>query len=182
MNDIHPCVADPGPVFVLLHPNAVPVVDIFRCISRFEDRYDLAILDGPEEALLGLTRPDAAKAIVSDALLLAFALDRQRSRKLCHAPLKSRRGSMDEYCLLALIGASCVPDSELAFEASAALGIASLDLVTSLASDLVRQIDLAGLALGAPAIDEFRGVVGNRILFDDDPDLVPNRPEFKFRF
>jgi hypothetical protein len=87
MTELHPSVADPGPIFVLLHSNAVPVVDIFRCIGGFEDRYDLAMLDGPEEALLDLARPETAKAIISDALLLAFALDRQRSRPLCHAPL-----------------------------------------------------------------------------------------------
>jgi len=182
MTDMPSSAAHPGPVFVLLHPGVVPVIDIFRCIGGFQDRYDLAMLDGPEEALLGLTRPEAAKAIVSDALLLAFALDRQRSRALCHAPLRSRRGSMDEYCLLALIGASRVPDSELAFEASAVLGIASLDLVTALASDLVRQIDLAGLELRTPSIEAFRGVVGNRLLFEDDADLILNHSEFRFRF
>jgi hypothetical protein len=172
----------PTPVSVLLHPNAVPVADIFRCISGFEDQYDLALLNGPEEDLLGLTRADAAKAIISDALLLAFALDRQRSRPLCHAPLRSRRASMDEFCLIALIGASRTRDSELAFEASAALGIASLDLVASLASDLIGQIDSSGLIFSTPDVNEFRGVVGDWLSLEDDVDTGFGRSGMKFRF
>lgn len=173
---------DATPVSILLHPDAVPVADIFRCIGGFEDQYDLALLNGPEEDLLGLTRPEVAKAIISDALLLAFALDRQRRGPLCHAPLKSRRASTDEYCLMALIGASRVQDSELAFEASTALGVASLDLVASLASDLIRQIDTSGLAFSTPSLDEFRAVVGDRLLFEDDRDDALSRPGMKFRF
>lgn len=175
-------VSDLGPISVLFHPSMVPVVDIFRCIGSFEDQYDLALLNEPERALMDLARPEAAKAIVSDALLLAFALDRQRTRPLDHAPVRSRRGSTDEYCLMALVGASRVPDSELAFEAAAALGIASLDLMTSLASDLVRQIDLASLTFSTPTIHEFRGVVGDRILFEDDTDASLDRSELRFRF
>lgn len=182
MIGIQPSVFEPNTVSVLLHPNSVPVADIFRCITGFEDQYDLALLSGPEQDLMGLTRPDSAKAVISDALLLAFALDRQRTRPLRHAPLGSRRASADEYCLMALIGASRTPDSELAYEASSALGVASLDLVGSLASDLVRQIDTSGLVFRAPSVEEFRGVVGDRLLFDDDADVGFNRPEMKFRF
>ena len=173
---------EPGPISVLFHPSTVPLVDIFRCIGSFEDQYDLALLNGPEQALLGLTRPEAAKAIVSDALLLAFALDRQRSRPLNYAPLKSRHGSLDEYCLVALIAAARRPDSELAFEAASVLGIASLDLMTSLAADLVRQIDLGGLTFGTPGLQEFRGVVGDRALFTDDLEVSLDRSELRFRF
>lgn len=172
----------PRPVSVLLHPNAVPVADIFRCISGFQDQYDLALLNGPEEDLGRLTHPDCAKAIISDALLLAFALDRQRTRPLSHAPLRSRRASTDEYCLLTLIGASRTRDSELAYEASTVLGVASLDLVSSLASDLINQIDTGGLVFRTPDITEFRALVGDSLLFEDDPEGEFEHSEMKFRF
>lgn len=171
-----------APVSVLLHPDAVPVADIFRCISGFQDQYDLALLNGPEQDLCRLTRPEYAKAIISDALLLAFALDRQRTRPLCHAPLGSRRASTDEYCLMTLIGASRMRDSELAYEASSVLGVASLDLVSSLASDLIGQIDAGGLVFRTPDIEEFRALVGESLLFDNDAEVGFERSEMKFRF
>ncbi|MCB5176391.1 MULTISPECIES: hypothetical protein [Microvirga] len=182
MTATHSFFHESGPVSVLFHPNTVPIVDIFRCISSFDDQYDLALLNGPEQALMGLTRPEAAKAIISDALLLAFALDRQRSQPLQHGPMNSRRGSMDEYCLMALIGSARMPDSELAFEAASVLGVASLDLMTSLASDLIRQIDNGGLMFTTPSVSEFRGVVGERVLFEDDLGEVLGRSELRFRF
>jgi hypothetical protein len=180
-----PFIADfegPRAVAVLLHPNIVPIVDVFRCIGSLGDQYDLALLNGPEEALMGQIRPEVAKAIIADALLLAFALERQRSRPLRHAPLRSRRGSLDEYCLLALIGSSRAPDSELAFEAASALGIASLDLVASLAGDLIRQIDLGYLMIRTPSVPEFRGVVGDRMPFGDALNETRGRSEIRFRF
>jgi hypothetical protein len=172
----------PERIAVLFHPNTVPVIDIFRSISSLQDQYDLALLDGPEQALMTHTSQQAAKAIVSDALLFAFALARQRSRPLSHKRPKSRHGSMDEYCLLALIASSRDLDSELTFEAATALGIASLDFMTSLAADLVRQIDLAGLAFQAPGISEFRNIVGDRMLFEDEFDKPLKYSENKFHF
>jgi hypothetical protein len=177
----HQYPAASGLISVLFHPNAVPIVDIFRSISRLEDHYDLALLNGPEQALTSYTRPEAAKAIISDALLFAFALTRQRSQPLCHKPLKSRHASMDEYCLLALIGSSREPGSELTFEAATALGVSSMDFMASLASDLVRQIDLASLAFHSPNASEFRAIIGDQILFDD-LDAPLERSEIKFRF
>src|SRR3712207_3921254 len=108
-------------VTVLFHPSTVPIIDVFRSLGRLEDQYDLALLDGPERALTAYTHPEAAKAIVSDALLLAFALTRQRGRPFSHRPLRSRHGSLDEYCLMTLIGSSRSPSTELAIEAATAL-------------------------------------------------------------
>jgi hypothetical protein len=168
------------PVTVLFHPSAVPVVDVFRSLGRLEDQYDLALLDGPERALTAYTHPEAAKAIVSDALLLAFALTRQRGRPFSHRPLRSRHGSLDEYCLMTLIGSSRSPSTELAIEAATALGVESLDFLSSLAGELIRQIDLGSLTFNAPSLEEFRAIAGDRRLFGGIFDEASNTSGFYF--
>jgi len=153
-----------GSVAFLLHPSVVPVIDVFRSLSSLEDQYDLALLDGPERGLAAVTQPDAAKAIVSDALLLAFALTRQRGRPFCHQPVGSRHGSMDEYCLLALIGSSrngVNGVSDVAQEAAALLDIVSLDFMVSLAGEIIRQMDL-GTLVRAPEPARIQGLDGLR--------------------
>ena len=53
---------------------------------------------GPIESRLArIVSRDVAKGIVSDALLLAFGLRRERMSALAFAPLLSRRGTLDEY-------------------------------------------------------------------------------------
>src|SRR3954471_11005243 len=89
-------------VAVLFHPSIVPVMDVFRSIGNLNDQYDLTLLDGPEQALADYVHPGSTKGIVSDALLLAFALTRQRGSAFDHRPLKSRQGSLDEYCLMVI--------------------------------------------------------------------------------
>jgi hypothetical protein len=148
------------PVSVLFHPSAVPVIDVFRSIGSLDDQYDLALLDGPEQALALFVPPHAAKGIVSDALLIAFALTRQRGGAFDHRPLGSRRGSLEEYCLMALIGASRQPDSDVVREASAILGVSPGDLLPALAGELSRHIDLGIIAFPVPALREFRAVLG----------------------
>jgi len=170
-----------GSVAVLFHPSIVPVIDVFRSLSSLDDQYDLALLDGPEQVLARYTRPEAAKGIVSDALLLAFALTRQRGRPFSHRPLGSRHGSMDEYCLLVLIGASRAPASEVALEAAGCLDIVSLDFMAALAGELVRQIDLGALKFDKPGLPEFRAMTG---LGESEEVLVEtslSRSEFNFR-
>jgi hypothetical protein len=170
-----------GSVAVLFHPSTVPVIDVFRSLGRLENQYDLALLDGPEQALAAYTRPEAAKSIVSDALLLAFALTRQRGRPFVHRPLKSRHGSIDEYCLMALIGSSRNPASEVALEAAAFLEIVSLDFMSALAGELVQQIDLGILVFEPPELPEFRAVVGVDPAHEVTIDRTPGRTEFTFR-
>ncbi|WP_162820594.1 hypothetical protein [Microvirga calopogonii] len=152
--------AAPGSVAFLLHPSMVPVIDVFRSLSSLEDQYDLALLDGPERGLVSFTQPEVAKAIVSDALLLAFALTRQRGRPFCHRPVGSRHGSMDEYCLLALIGSSRSGRSDVVQEAAALLDVVSLDFMVSLAGEIVRQMDLGTLVFERPSLSEFRALMG----------------------
>ena len=169
------------PVAVLLHPSAVPVLDVFRSLNRLEDQYDLALLDGPEQALAVYTQPETAKGIVSDALLLAFALTRQRGRAFVHKPVGSRHASLDEYSLLTLIGSSRDPSSALALETARYLDIVSLDFMSALAGDLVRQIDLGAVAFDIPSLPEFRAIMGVGAVEEVLVETVLTRAEFNFR-
>ncbi|MXQ12871.1 hypothetical protein [Microvirga makkahensis] len=149
-----------NPIAFLFHPSAVPVIDVFRSIGSLDDQYDLALLDGPERGLATYVQPGAAKGIVSDALLLAFALTRQRGTAFDHRPVGSRYGTRDEYCLMTLIGASRQPGSEVAREAAALLGLSPLELMSALAGELARQIDLGIIVFTVPSLTEFRAVAG----------------------
>jgi hypothetical protein len=173
--------AAPGSVAILLHPSTVPVLDVFRSLSSLDDQYDLAMLDGPEQALAGYTRPEAAKGIISDALLLAFALTRQRGRPFSHHAAGSRHGTLDEYCLLALISSSRNPASEVALEAAALLDIVSLDFMSALAGELVHQIDLGALVFEPPGLSEFRAIMGYGSSKEVLVESVLNKAEFNFR-
>jgi len=172
----------PGAISILFRPSMVPIIDIFRSIGSLDHQYDLALLDGPERALMSFARPETAKAIISDALLFAFALARQRSHPLRHCRLGSRRGTTDEYCLMALIGSSRELDSELAFEAGMALAIPSMDFMATLASDLLGQIDSAGLGFDTPSVAEFRAIIGDGCLIENDLEGFLGRSEIKFQF
>jgi hypothetical protein len=169
-------------IAVLFHPSTVPVIDVFRSLGSLEDQYDLALLDEPERALTAYTDSGAAKAIVSDALLLAFALTRQRGRPFEHKPLKSRHGSLEEYCLLALIGASRLPSSELALEAAAALEVTSLDFMAALAGELVRQIDQGGVVFPIPSLSEFKAIIGTKDLQLETIIEARSEPGLTFKF
>jgi len=149
-------------VAVLFHPSTVPVMDVFRSIDSLDDQYDLTLLDGPEQALAAYVQSGSTKGIVSDALLLAFALTRQRGKAFDHRPVGSRQGSLEEYCLMVVIGAARRPGSEVAREASALLGISPLplDLLSALGGELARQMDLGSIVFPVPEPGEFRAVVG----------------------
>jgi hypothetical protein len=172
--------SEAGSVAVLLHPSTVPVIDVFRSLNRLEDQYDLALLDAPEQALAVYTQPEAAKGIVSDALLLAFALTRQRGRPFVHGRLGSRHASLDEYGLLTLIGASRDPSSSVAVEAARLLEIVSLDFMSALTGEMVRQFDLGTLAFEIPSLSEFKAIMGysasNAVLVN----AAQGRAEFNF--
>ena len=89
----------------LLSPNAVLVVDLFRALGDFEDAYDLAALDQLEARLGRLIDPAAAQGVVSDALMLAFAVRRHREVSWEMNRVGSRRATLDEYRLVALVSA-----------------------------------------------------------------------------
>jgi hypothetical protein len=148
--------SEPASVAVLFPPEAVPIVDIFRALGDFEEHYDVNSLDHLEDCLARSVSRDIAKAIVSDALLLAFGLRRERMEAMAYAPLRSRRGTLDEYRLLALIGATYWHDFGLAAEAAAALDVAHAQPLVSLAFDIARRLEGAGWRLEVPDSRVFR--------------------------
>jgi hypothetical protein len=137
-------------VTVLFPPHLVPVVDVFRALGDFEDHYDVAALDDLERRLSATMSRDLAKGLVSDALLLAFGLRRDRARPLAFKSILSRRGTLDEYRLIGLIGATFWNDFALATEAAAALGARHPQPLISLAFDLARRLEAAGARLDRP--------------------------------
>ena len=181
MREVFPTSFHREPVAVLLHPSMVPVIDVFRSLDSLDDHYDLALLDAPEQALANYTTAETAKGIVSDLLLLAFSMTRQRGRPFSHRPLGSRHGSIDEYCLLVLIGSARSPVSEVALEATDYLGVVSLDAMATLAGELVRQIDLGTLAFQLPDLSEFRAITGCGTHEEVLVEAALAKAEFNFR-
>lgn len=143
-------------IAVLFPPHAVPIVDIFRALGDFEDHYDVGALDALEEHLARSMSRDSAKGIVSDALLLAFGLRRERPDPIAYNPTGSRRGTPDEYRLLALLGATYSHDFILASEVAASLGILHPQPLISLAFDISRRLEAAGMKLETPDPRLFR--------------------------
>jgi hypothetical protein len=137
-------------VAVLFVPSIVPIIDVFRALADFQEHYDIGALDELEGRLCASMSRDLAKGLVSDALLLAFGLGRERTEPLAFRPLFSRRGSLDEYRLMGMIGATFENDSVLAAATAASLGINPSQPLISLAFDVARRLKAAGLRLGAP--------------------------------
>jgi hypothetical protein len=134
----------------LFPPHMLPVIDIFRALGDFEEHYDIGALDALESRLSGQMGRDLAKGIVSDALLLAFGLRRERHGPLDYAPVQSRRATADEYRLMALLAATYWHDFHLASEVAAALEVRHPQPLVSLAFDIARRLESAGLTLEAP--------------------------------
>jgi hypothetical protein len=140
-------------VAVLFSPDVVPIVDIFRAVGDFEERYDVAVLDMLEDRLAGTMSRVLAKGIISDALLLAFGLRRERTQGLEYGRVQSRRGTVDEYRLMALLGATYRQDFALAAEAAATLDITHPQSLISIAFDIAWRLNAAGMALEAPDLE-----------------------------
>jgi hypothetical protein len=143
-------------VAVLFSPGAVPIVDIFRALGDFEDHYDVGALDQLEDYLARSMARDSAKGIVSDALLLAFGLRRERPEPIRYHPPGSRRGTLDEYRLMALLGATYCHDFILASDVAASLRILHPQPLISLAFDISRRLEAAGMTLEPPDPRLFR--------------------------
>jgi hypothetical protein len=138
------------PISVLFPPESVPVVDIFRALGDFEDNYDIAALDALEERLARSIGGQSAKGIVSDALLLAFGLRRERRDPLSFGPLGSRRGTLDEYRLMALVSAAAQQDQQGTLAAAVSLGITRPQPLVTLAFDIAKRLKGAGVHLTSP--------------------------------
>jgi hypothetical protein len=151
---MHPAVVESGrettPVVVLFPPRLVPLVDVFRGLGPLGDTYDVTALDALERRLGAIVGERAAKGVVSDALLLAFGLRRDRIAPLTYGPLASRTGTLDEYRLLALVAAAYWRDFHLASKAAAALEMLHTQPLVALALDVARRLERAGIALALP--------------------------------
>ncbi|WP_262270920.1 hypothetical protein [Microvirga yunnanensis] len=181
MLDVFPGSNAPRAVAVLLHPSIVPVIDVFRSLDLLEDQYDLALLDGPEQGLTAYTGQEAAKGIVSDALLLAFALTRQPGGPFAYRPVGSRHGSLDEFCLLTLIASSRNLGSDLAVEAASLLDVASLDVMGPLTGEILRHMDAGDLVFALPSLPEFRAMMGTRSSEEVLVEAAPGKAERNLR-
>jgi hypothetical protein len=138
---------------VLLHPSSVPVVDVFRSKSELEFTHDLTLVQEAELELREWTSPALAKAVISDAILLAFSLSREREQPLDYRPQGSRLTSADERRLIALVSAFWISDAPEA-SVAAALGVPADGLASSAAANLASQIQQAGLLW--PSLDILR--------------------------
>jgi hypothetical protein len=143
-------------IAILFGPETVPVIDIFRALGDFEEHYDIAALDELEENLSRSMSRETAKSVVSDALLLAFGLRRERREPLRYARLRSRRGTLDEYRLMALVGAAYWHDFGSASEAAVSLDVVHAQPLVSLASDIARRLKAAGVQVERPDSRIFR--------------------------
>ena len=167
-------------VSVLLSPATLIIVDIFRSLREPDHHGDSWVLKGFEQSSRRRrVSPGEARTLVSESLLLAFALNRQRGRPLSHHPRGVRRGTIDEYALLTLIAASREPEVELIYEACAALGVESLEFITPIAADLARHWGMAGFPLNTPKLVEFRAIVGKTDPFDAQSAWI-DQSAFKF--
>jgi hypothetical protein len=137
-------------VGILFSPQSLFLVDIFRALADFETHYDLAFLDQLERRLSRSIDLSLAKGLVSDALLLAFGIRRERHDQLDFAPIGSRRGTVDEYRLLALVGAAYRQDPAVAAEAALALGVANYRPLVTLACDIANRLKMAGIPVDEP--------------------------------
>ncbi|GGK37221.1 hypothetical protein [Salinarimonas ramus] len=138
-------------VDVLLGPTTALVVDIFRALGDFEASYDVAVIDMLEQRLTGATDGQTARAVVSDALLLGFALRNQRTdtswphRDWDMHAIGARRATAHECATLALIAAARAGDTALAADAARRLGVRLNATIASLSRDMGTRLEAAGL-------------------------------------
>lgn len=137
-------------VAYLFSPDIVPLVDVFRALGDFEESYDVEALDRLEERLTQEMDRASAKGLVSDALLLAFGLRRERLEPLRYAPLRSRIGTRDEFLLMSMIGAGYWQDHLAASDAASALQVFHTQALISLAYDIARRLEGNALRLPHP--------------------------------
>lgn len=154
---------DDRTVHVLLSPKATLVVDVFRALGDFEASYDVGVIDVLEHRLTNAMGGEGARAVVSDALLLGFAMRNQRDD--AGSPragwemnaLGERRASRHECATLALICASRTGDMPLAVQAARILSVRLNPTVSSLARDMGARLAEAGLRVEsrdwAPLVD-----------------------------
>jgi hypothetical protein len=144
-----------GSIDVLLSPRMALVVDIFRALGDFEASYDVSVIDMLEARLTTATDATTARAVVSDALLLGFALRNQRTdASWPHGDwqmnaIGARQASDHECATLTLIAACKADDIPLADQAARALSVKLNATVSSLARDMGGRLERTGLRIDA---------------------------------
>lgn len=144
-----------GSIDVLLSPRMALVVDIFRALGDFEASYDVSVIDTLEARLSAATEATTARAVVSDALLLGFALRNQRTdASWPHGdwdlnPIGARQASDHECATLTLIAACKADDIPLADQAARALSVKLNATVSALARDMGGRLERSGLRIAA---------------------------------
>jgi hypothetical protein len=143
-------IAPSASVSFLLSPHVVLVIDMFRALGDFEEHYDLSALDRLEDRLSTIIDPVSARGLVSDALLLGFALRTERTTSWAMHQAGSRRATPHEYRLLGLVSACMHGDTALAAEALRGLGVAGNHTILSLAGEVAQRLAAAGVELDPP--------------------------------
>lgn len=142
-----------GSIDVLLSPRMALVVDIFRALGDFEASYDVAVIDALEARLTRATDATTARAVVSDALLLGFAMRNQRTdASWPHGDwemngIGARQASGHECATLTLIAACKEEDTAVAGRAARTLAVRLNPTVSSLARDMGGRLERAGLRI-----------------------------------
>jgi hypothetical protein len=135
-----------GNFALLLHPSAVPVLDIFRSRRELVITHDLTLVDEAEAELSDWTSIAFARSVVSEATLLAFSLSRERVLPMDFRVPGSRLTTADERRLMALVVIAGEDEHEgLKAEAAAALDIPAIGLASAAAANLASAIRQAGL-------------------------------------
>lgn len=166
---------------VLLHPSVVPVLDLFRSKAEPEGAHHPALRADVERELGRWTSPLLARAIASNALLLALSLSREMRNPLTFQAAGSRRTSVGEQRLLALVSASRRGERRTAIEeAAAGIDVPADGISCSAAEILISQLDLAGLLW--PAFEVVRGAVGPAHPVEGPSDPVSPADDAAFRF
>lgn len=156
-------IAPSAAVSFLLSPDVVLVIDMFRALGDFEEHYDLSALDRLEDRLSAIIDPVSARGLVSDALLLGFALRTERTTTWAMHPAGSRRATPHEYRLLGLVAACMHADTGLAAEALRGLGVAGNHTILALAREVAARLTAAGVELDPPDA---------RLIADDESDIL----------
>ena len=160
-------IAPSAAVSFLLSPDVVLVIDMFRALGDFEEHYDLSALDRLEDRLAAIIDPAAARGLVSDALLLGFALRTERSTTWAMHAAGSRRATPHEYRLLGLVAACMHGDRALAADALRGLGVAGNHTILALAGEVAQRLSVAGVELDPPDA---------RLMAEDEGDILALGP------
>ncbi|WP_157961381.1 hypothetical protein [Microvirga flavescens] len=167
-------------VLILFSPKVLPVIDLFRGLAELEENYSSPLLEEQEGQLAALIGSQQARAALSDALLLSFELKRQRRSLLAFSAVGSRQGSVEEFCLLALIAAAGFASQPLFVRAATVLNIEPTETLRRLSLDLSKRLSQLFLEGDFTDINRFEAVVGGGPQMARD--IVPDDSSIKFYF